>query len=116
MTGFRRGVDPPFWWKPWLRLYWITDWWLGGLRVSLPRASQQGERAMAREMTMAAKSIIYVPPVRVLLPKDKGDPVRIQDPSAGQRTDIGPGEIQIPQDQWRIFIKLAKNGDFYLSG
>ena len=27
MTGFRRGVDPPFWWKPWLRLYWITDWW-----------------------------------------------------------------------------------------
>ena len=27
MTGFRRGIDPPFWWKPWLRLYWIKDWW-----------------------------------------------------------------------------------------
>jgi hypothetical protein len=21
-----RGIDPPWWWKPWLRLYWIRDW------------------------------------------------------------------------------------------
>jgi hypothetical protein len=25
--GWRRGIDPPWWWRPWYRLYFLVDWW-----------------------------------------------------------------------------------------
>lgn len=40
---FRRGIDPPLWWRPWLVPYYtVRDWWYRPRPVKVKSGSEEG--------------------------------------------------------------------------